>query len=92
MRAERDARNLAGFHDPPTTRPPRPLSFELEVSSPGLDRRLRTVSDFEREVGSNISLRFLNRVEGLGKQTAGQLLKVEGRLHGALRFLACPDR
>lgn len=38
--------------------------YTLEVSSPGLERRLRTPAHFAREVGKEISVRFVAPVEG----------------------------
>lgn len=52
-------------------------AFDLEVSTPGLDRRLRFQSDFERIVGNELKLDLAGRVEGLGKSARGHLLKVE---------------
>ncbi|NQW45227.1 MAG: hypothetical protein HQ462_07470 [Deltaproteobacteria bacterium] len=56
-------------------------SYNLEVSSPGLDRRLRLASDFEKEVGQEVSLSLYESVPGVGANVKGQLVKVEnGRL------------
>lgn len=38
--------------------------YSLEVSSPGLDRKLRTRADFERFTGSLVKLRTASPVEG----------------------------
>src|SRR5512142_3038798 len=40
-----------------------PGSYTLEVSSPGLDRRLRNAGDYERFTGSLIKLQTRNLVE-----------------------------
>ena len=49
-------------------------SYVLEVSSPGLDRKLVRVSDYERFTGSKVKLKTRNPVNG------SQYF--EGRLHG----------
>jgi len=53
-------------------------SYNLEVSSPGLDRRLRTLEDFESSVGSEVRLRLVSPVSGLGKEPAGTVKSVKG--------------
>lgn len=56
-------------------------AYELEVSSPGLDRRLRLVSDFANALGKEVKLEFCDPIEGLGKQTRGILAEVnEGQI------------
>ncbi len=52
--------------------------YDLEVSSPGLDRRLRLRSDFEACVGEEVKLRFYTPVEGLGSQTRAKVLQIQG--------------
>ncbi len=52
-------------------------SYDLEVSSPGLDRRLRLQPDFEAVVGDEVKLAFTASIEGFGSKTRGRLLKVE---------------
>jgi ribosome maturation factor RimP len=47
-------------------------SYTLEVSSPGLDRKLTKASDFERFVGSRVKLTTRNPVDG-GKHFEGKL-------------------
>jgi len=49
-----------------------PEAFTLEVSSPGLDRPLKTSRDFERNLG-----RFLRITRGKGKPLSGILKSVE---------------
>ena len=51
--------------------------FDLEVSSPGLDARLRLPSDFEKAVGGEVKLALVNKVEGFGANVRGDLLAVE---------------
>lgn len=53
-----------------------PGKFDLEVSSPGLDRRLRLRSDFERFQGEEVQLKLVERVEGLGAAFKGKLISV----------------
>lgn len=65
---------------------PLPGRYVLEVSSPGLDRRLRTREHFERFVGEEIKLelklakegrkRFIGRLTGLEEQAV--LVEVDG--------------
>lgn len=57
-------------------------SYDLEVSSPGLDRRLRVMSDFDRHVGSEVKLKLVEKWENGGLNFTGQLEGTEaGRLH-----------
>lgn len=49
----------------------------LEVSSPGVDRRLRRASDFERFVGHRISLRLRHPLGGR-RQWEGELARGRG--------------
>ena len=59
--------------------------YVLEVSSPGVDRRLRTPSDFERFVGEDVVVKTAAPVEGRRRFTgtleaidgAGVVLRVE---------------
>ncbi|MFW8567172.1 ribosome maturation factor RimP [Orrella sp. 11846] len=46
----------------------------LEVGSPGVDRPLRTVEDFERFAGERVEIRLFEAVDGQ-KTFVGQLLK-----------------
>ncbi len=52
-------------------------SYTLEVSSPGLDRPLRTLADFERFTGSEASVRTGEPVHGRSRFT-GRIIGVEG--------------
>ncbi len=54
---------------------PIPGSYTLEVSSPGLDRVLRTQSHFERYVGEPVRLEMMQPVDGR-KRFAGRLIQV----------------
>jgi ribosome maturation factor RimP len=56
---------------------PLPGSYTLEVSSPGLDRRLRTRSHFERFVGSEVKVELKRAAEGQ-RRFRGTLKGVEG--------------
>lgn len=56
-------------------------AYNLEVSSPGLDRRLRVASDFEKVVGNEVSLSLYESIPGLGANIKGLLVSVgNGRL------------
>ena len=50
-----------------------PGRFTLEVSSPGLERTLRTPAHFAREVGKQVSMRLREQVEGR-RRVAGVLV------------------
>jgi ribosome maturation factor RimP len=54
-----------------------PGKFDLEVSSPGLDRRLRLRSDFENVRGQEVQLKLVDRIEGIGAALKGKLLEVD---------------
>ncbi len=41
-----------------------PMAYTLEVSSPGVDRRLRTPADFARFAGSLVEVRTVRPIEG----------------------------
>lgn len=52
-------------------------AYTLEVSSPGIERPLRTLSDFDRYAGSEISLKTTTPVAGRSRFT-GSISAVEG--------------
>lgn len=54
---------------------PIPGQYTLEVSSPGLDRVLRTRAHFERFAGEHVKLEMMQPIEGR-KRFAGRLLGV----------------
>ncbi len=55
-------------------------SYTLEVSSPGLDRKLRNAGDYERFQGSLVKLQTLEPIEG-NRNFEGRLQKVsDGRI------------
>lgn len=54
-----------------------PGAYDLEVSSPGLDRRLRLRSDFENAVGERVRIQLWEKIEGGGANLAGILEAVE---------------
>lgn len=54
-----------------------PAGFDLEVSSPGLDRRLRLESDFRQAIGKDIRLKLGKSIERFGAKPWGTLAKVE---------------
>lgn len=56
---------------------PIPNSYTLEVSSPGIERPLKKLSDFERFQGERISLNTFGPVDGQRRFT-GLLKGVEG--------------
>ena len=48
---------------------PFPGAYNLEVSSPGLDRPLRTAEHFQRFIGQRVKLKTLNPLEGRSSWT-----------------------
>lgn len=58
---ERVSRQLSAFLD---VEEPLPGSYTLEVSSPGLDRPLRTAEHFERFAGHEVKIRLAVAQEG----------------------------
>ena len=55
---------------------PLPGSYLLEVSSPGLDRRLRTAAHFERFIGEEIKIQLSRAQEGR-RRFRGRLLGLD---------------
>ena len=55
---------------------PIPGRFTLEVSSPGLERQLRTPAHFQREVGKTASVRFRDPSED-PRRIEGQILSAD---------------
>jgi ribosome maturation factor RimP len=51
-------------------------SYQLEVSSPGLERPLKTQAQFERSIGARIEVRTIDPVDG-ATQHAGTLRGVD---------------
>lgn len=56
---------------------PIPGNYQLEISSPGMDRPLFTLAHFERFVGSLVRVQVLRPVEGR-RRFKGRLLALEG--------------
>ena len=56
---------------------PIPGDYNLEVSSPGLDRKLVRPADFERFAGHQVRVKLLHLVEGRRRLT-GELLRRDG--------------
>jgi ribosome maturation factor RimP len=56
---------------------PLPGSYTLEVSSPGLDRRLRTAEHFRRFVGEEVKVQLLEPVDGR-RRLRGELQALDG--------------
>ena len=56
---------------------PIPGRYTLEVTSPGLERTLRTAEHYRRAVGSTVNLRTLPHVEG-DRRVHGVLLATDG--------------
>ncbi len=56
-----------------------PGRFLLEVSSPGLDRRLKTMEDFERVVGRRVWIQMKESLEGAW-EFRGEVVSVGDRL------------
>lgn len=62
-------------------------AYDLEISSPGLDRRLRTLGDFQSSVGKTVQMKFTRKLEelGLGAKTTADLIEANEE---ALRIAA----
>lgn len=58
------------------TEDPIPSSYILEVSSPGLDRPLTTLRDFQRKIGEKIII-FLKNAQDRRNYTEGILKQIE---------------
>lgn len=58
-----------------------PGPFQLEVSSPGIERPLRTLAHFQAAVGKNIAAKF--RTETGAQRVTGILQQVNGDTHEA---------
>ena len=71
VRVSRQISSLLDVHDPFDGR------YTLEVSSPGLDRRLFTKSQFEEFVGATIRVRLRTPYEGQ-RRFSGVLSGIEG--------------
>lgn len=54
-----------------------PGAYRLEVSSPGLDRPLKTLTDFQRFSGRRVSLRLRLPVNGQ-RRYVGEIMGLEG--------------
>lgn len=67
---------------------PIPGSYTLEVSSPGLERNLRSPEHFVRSVGSKVVLRTKERVIGNSHRIEGALVAAS---EGAVRIRTATD-
>jgi ribosome maturation factor RimP len=56
---------------------PIPGRYTLEVSSPGLERKLKTPAHFQRAVGSTVTLRTSGRAEGGTRRFQGTLVAAD---------------
>lgn len=56
---------------------PIPGEYQLEISSPGMDRPLFTVEHYQRFVGSLVRLQLLRAVDGR-RRFKGRLMSVDG--------------
>lgn len=56
---------------------PIPGRYTLEVSSPGLERKLRTPLHFQRAVGSTVTIRTSTRAEGGTRRFQGTLVAAD---------------
>lgn len=68
------SRQVSGLLD---VEDPIPGDYSLEVSSPGLDRKLSHAADFERFAGCQVKLQLLQMIDGRRRLT-GKLLRREG--------------
>lgn len=58
---------------------PFPHAYTLEVSSPGLDRPLKRLQDYQRAIGKEVSLKLRRPLEGHWK-VMGRLIDVDGQV------------
>ena len=58
---------------------PIPGEYSLEVSSPGLDRRLTKPEHFDRFAGSRVKVRLNSKIDGR-RRFKGRLMKRDGKL------------
>ncbi len=58
---------------------PIPGNYQLEVSSPGLDRPIFNVSQFEQFIGSKVTVNLYRTIDGRRK-ISGLIVAVEGDL------------
>ena len=56
---------------------PIPGRYTLEVSSPGLERKLRTPTHFRRAVGATVTVRTSSRAEGGTRRFQGTLVAAD---------------
>ena len=56
--------------------PTNGLSYTLNVSSPGLDREIKTDKDFGRNIGEVLEINLFKKI-GLTKKFVGELLKFD---------------
>lgn len=54
-------------------------SYRLEISSPGIERPLRKIQDYERYVGHRVRIRLKGRLKGK-RRIAGKLVEVENNI------------
>lgn len=59
------------------TEPLLPRGYDLEVSSAGLDRRLRLKQDFEEALGSEVRLALTEKLQGVTANMRATLLRLE---------------
>lgn len=57
---------------------PIPNSYYLEVSSPGLERELRTAEHIEKNIGETVKVRFFAPIDGQ-KEALGKLDAYDGK-------------
>jgi ribosome maturation factor RimP len=54
-----------------------PFKYNLEVSSPGLDRPLFTVEQYSKYIGSSVKIKLHKKIEGGQKKFNGVLKRVD---------------
>lgn len=77
---ERFSRSLEAILD---VEDPIPLPYTLEVSSPGLDRPLRNIKDFEKNIGKLARIVTLENIDNRNL-FIGRILKVNSKFIGLL--------
>lgn len=56
-----------------------PNEYNLEVSSPGIERRLRNIDDIEKSIGKYVYIKTFEKLNDQ-KEFSGHLLKIDGEI------------
>jgi len=56
-----------------------PNEYNLEVSSPGIERRLRNIDDIEKSIGKYVYIKTFEKLNDQ-KEFSGHLVKIDGEI------------